>query len=115
MRGPSTSIKVTIWYAGYEGQARKDGGEPGDYTFPGCPHWPWYRGWMKTDSRGQYSFQATYPYRYSARNIPHVHFRIQVGDQNPTLTQLYFKVILGGLKGIGVGRPSELFIKCEET
>jgi len=88
---PVAGAKVTIWYAGYEGHVRKDGGEPGDYTFPGCPHWPWYRGWMKTDSRGQYSFQATYPYRYSARNIPHVHFRIQVGDQNPTITQLYFK------------------------
>ena len=62
------------------------------YTFP--PSYLWYRGRSYTDSNGRYSFEATYPGRYSGRPIPHVHYKVfsNTGRSGKELTtQLYFR------------------------
>ena len=76
---PIPGADVHVWYAG---------GTPVHYTFP--PDFLWYRGFLKTDANGKYSYVATYPGTYDLRPIIHVHYRI-ITPTKELVTQLYFK------------------------
>jgi len=76
---PISGALVHAWYAG---------GDPVGYTFPN--DYLWYRGFVRTDKNGKYSYVATYPGTYSGRPIPHIHYKVITPTKTLT-TQLYFK------------------------
>jgi len=109
---PVSNAKVSIWYAGDLGQEAK-------YTFPGDRLWPLYRGYVLTDSEGNYKFIASYPGVYTQRPIPHVHTKVFTQIKEFT-TQLYFKDdVPPGFEEMVENRqsqfPSKMFLRPDGT
>merc|ERR1712172_322815 len=98
-QGVSGAI-VEVWYAGREPTCGKmefwpcyNAGKMG-YTKPGKNSEVWYRGKVKADRQGRYSFKATYPHVYEGRAILHYHYKVTSGSGNRAkefITQAYFK------------------------
>jgi len=90
---------VEVWYAGREPACGKlpfmkcyDAGKMG-YTSRASNEL-WYRGKVKADRQGRYSFFATYPHVYEKRPIIHYHYKVTSGSGSRAkslITQAYFR------------------------
>ncbi|MEP1151595.1 MAG: hypothetical protein JXR20_02895 [Balneola sp.] len=75
---PATNVIIYIYHTNQEGVYEKKGGETGFARYHGI-----YRGWVKTNELGEYTFYTFKPGAYPSRSEPaHVHFTIKEPDIN---------------------------------
>lgn len=79
---PVANAVLDIWQAN----------ESGDYEDE------WYRGKVKSDKKGQYSFETVIPKGYgegTGYRPPHIHFKVFVDNQEVVTSQMFFPEVRG--------------------
>jgi protocatechuate 3,4-dioxygenase beta subunit len=75
---PAENVIIYIYQTNQEGIYEKKGGETGFASYHGI-----YRGWVKTNAKGHYTFYTFKPGSYPGRTqAAHVHFTIKEPDKN---------------------------------